>query len=122
MQRVMQDNVIENKANGGDASMILYTKVNLNEDDLSEEAKKQFSIHTEILSAYQLNTRAILANNRLSSTGRHLYCVTLEKNYSICKNVLNYAATHPELDITTQILRPPLILCGLPRTGTTFSI
>jgi hypothetical protein len=43
----------------------------------------------------------------------------LENDYSIYKNVLNYVAANPELKITTQSIRPPLIVCGLARTGTT---
>jgi hypothetical protein len=109
----------KHQANSVGASIVLRMEVNLKEDDLSEQAKKQFSDHTETLCAYQLNARIILANNRLSPIGRHLYCLTLEKNYSIFKNVLNYVAAHRELKITTQSIRPPLIVCGLARTGTT---
>ena len=101
------------------ASVALRTEVDLNEDDLIEQAKKQFGYHTDILCAYQLNARVILANSRLSAIGRHLYCLTLEKNYSICKNFLNYVAANPELKITTQSIVRPLIVCGLPRTGST---
>ncbi|CAF1145456.1 unnamed protein product [Adineta steineri] len=119
MEGAAQDNMAKQVARTVDTSIVLRTEINLNEDNLSEEAKKQFSDHSEILCAYRLNARVILANNRLSPTGRHLYCLMLETNYSNCKNVLNYVASHPELKITTQSIRPPLILCGLGRTGTT---
>lgn len=108
---------LENTVRG--VSMALRTEIDLNEDDLIEQAKKLFGYHTEILCAYQLNARAILANDRLSAIGRHLYCLRLEKNYSICKNVLNYVAANPELKITTQSIVRPLIVCGLARTGST---
>ncbi|CAF1125616.1 unnamed protein product [Adineta steineri] len=119
MEGAAQDNMSKQVAKTVDTSIVLRTEINLNEDNLSEEAKKQFSDHSEILCAYQLNAHVILANNRLSPIGRHLYCLTLERNYSNYKNVLNYVANHPELKITTQSLQPPLILCGLARTGTT---
>ncbi len=115
----MQGNMSKQQATSADPSIGIRIEVNLNEDDLSEQAKKQFSDHTEILCAHQLNARIILANNRLSPIGRHLYCLTLEKNYSICKNVFNYVATHPKPNITKQTIRPPLIICDLARTGTT---
>jgi hypothetical protein len=49
-----------------------------------------------------------------------LLCLTLERNYTAYKNVLNHVALHPQLTTTrANVRRPPPILCGLPRTGTT---
>ena len=101
------------------ASTVLRTTVNLCDDDLSDEAKKRFPYHTEILRAYQLNERNLLSNDRLSPVGRHLVCLTLDTYYAKCKNVLNYVAAHPAQKCSTDSMRAPLIICGLPRTGTT---
>ena len=97
----------------------LRTNVVLSEDDLYEEAKTQFSYHTAILNVMHLNARSVLGGNHLSPIGRHLYCITLEKNYANCKRVLNYIATHPELKMNAKPMPPPLVIIGLPRTGST---
>ena len=101
------------------ASSVLRTDVTICEDELSEQAKEQFDYHSEILRAFQLLARNILANDRLSPVGRHLFCMTLEKDYANCKSVLNYAAAHSELKVTAQPMPPPLVVCGLSRTGST---
>ena len=119
MKKSTQDNISNAYNTSPDGSIALRTDVNLCEDDISEEAKEQFSNHTEILRVNQFTANSILSNERLTHIGRHLFCVTLEKNYTDYKNVLNYVAAHPELKIATQSIRAPLILCGLPRTGTT---
>ena len=98
----------------------LRTNVVLSEDDLCEEAKAQFSYHTEILNAMQLNARSVLAGNHLSPIGHHLFCITLEEQYATCKRVLNYIATHPELKTNAKPIPRPLVITGLPRTGTAF--
>jgi hypothetical protein len=109
----------EDTGNSGD-SLVLRTDIVLSEDDLSEEAKAQFSYHTEILNAFQLSARNILANNRLSPIGRHLICTTLEQDYMNCKRVLNYVATNPEVKMKSKhLIPPPLVLCGMPRSGST---
>jgi hypothetical protein len=109
----------EDTSNSGDFH-VLRTDIVLSDDDLSEEAKAQFSYHTEILNAFQLNARNILANNRISPIGRHLICTTLEQDYMNCKRVLNYVATHPEVKMKSKyLIPPPLVLCGMPRSGST---
>ena len=119
----MTDAIEEGKPTGlasnADALPTLRTDVNFSDDDLSEQAKQQFRSHIEALRAQQLNTRSMLANDRLSPVGRHLLCLTLEKDYTNYKNVLNYVAAHPDIRTTAQLKRDPLVLCGLPRTGTT---
>ncbi|CAF1348971.1 unnamed protein product, partial [Adineta ricciae] len=101
------------------SQLVFRADINFSDDDLSEEAKAQFTYHNEVLSVFQLNARIVLSNDRLSPTGRHLFCTKLEKEYKNYKSVLNYVAMHPENKIKTQAIHSPLILCGLPRTGTT---
>jgi hypothetical protein len=98
---------------------VFRTAVILCGDDLIEEAKAQFGYYPEILNAFQLNARNIIVNNRLSSIGRHLFCTRLEQNYAMWKHVLNYEADRLKQQIASSSMAPPLILCGLPRTGTT---
>ena len=117
-QAVSKDTSTEQESHAN-VSIVLRTTVNLCDDDLSEEAKRQFPYHKEILQAYQMNERNSLSNDRLSPVGRHLVCLTLETYYAKCKNVLNYVATHPEQKSSTDLIHAPIIICGLPRTGTT---
>jgi len=79
----------------------------------------QFPFHNEILNTFLLNARNVLTNDRLSPVGRHLFCMRLEQNYANCKRVLNYEATQLERKTMEKSMPPPLVLCGLPRTGTT---
>jgi hypothetical protein len=102
MKKATQGNVSDEYNTDPDASIALRTDVNLCEDDISEQANEQFSNHTEILRVNQFTANSVLANDRLTNIGRHLFCVTLEKNYTDYKNVLNYVAAHPELKIATQ--------------------
>ena len=98
---------------------ILHMTVTLSDDDLGEEAKAQFTFHTDILHAFQLTARIVLANDRLTPIGRHLFCASVEQNYRNCKNVLNYVASHPELCKMTHPMPPVFVLCGAHRTGST---
>lgn len=98
---------------------MLRTEVNLTDDDLGEEAKKQFKNHTVVQRTLELNARCVFANDQLSPIGRHLVCLTLENNYSNYKKVLNYVASRPELIKPTNPIPHPIFLCGLPRSGTT---
>ncbi|CAF1207130.1 unnamed protein product [Adineta steineri] len=108
----------EHKSNNDD-SAVLLREPTLCENDLSEQAKKQFNIYSEIRRKYQSNIRNILGDNRLSPIGRHLFCVITDQSHKNCINVLNYVAAHPEVKTTAQCIRPPLVICGLPRSGTT---
>jgi hypothetical protein len=91
----------------------------LTEDDLSDEAKRQFPFHKEILESINYCGRSILANNHLSSGERHIICSLLMRGHKNVKNVLNYCATEP-LETKEKINKIPMIvICGLSRTGTT---
>ena len=109
---------MENSKNAA-AHPILRTNVTLSDDDLSEEAKTQFRFHTEILRAFQMTARIVLTNDRLTPIGRHLFCTSVEQNYTNCKSVLNYVAAHPELQRIAHRMPPLFVLCGAARTGTT---
>ena len=110
---------IKSDDNTGDHPALLDDII-LNEDDLTEEAKNQFGYHTEILDAFQRNRRAILENDQLSPEGRDMIFTILDKSYTIAKRVLNYAAANTELINASLPSFGPLIMCGFPRTGSTF--
>ena len=97
----------------------LIADIILHEDDLSEEAKSQFDYHTKILEMFEQNRHHVLANNQISPTGRHMILGVFEKKHEDCKRVLNYAAAHRELLNGSVSSFGPLIICGLPRTGST---
>jgi hypothetical protein len=108
--------MITNKNNDG--SELLHD-FHLNEDDLSDEAKRLFPFHTDILQSLNNCGRSILTNNLLSSGGKHMICSRLMRSHNNVKNVLNYLATEP-LETKQKISEVPMIvICGLPRTGTT---
>ena len=120
MEETTPDSTSIKRSSNDNASTVLREEVNLSEDDLTDAAKQKFPIHIEILRTYQLTARCIFANKRLSSIGRDLFYQTLVKDYTTYKNVLNYVAVHPNLERSTGSMPPPLIICSLPRTGTTF--
>ncbi|CAF3826352.1 unnamed protein product [Rotaria sp. Silwood1] len=91
----------------------------LTEDDLSNEAQRLFPFHTEILESLNSCGHSVLTNNLLSSGGKHIICSKLVRSHNNVKNVLNYLATKP-LETKEKISDVPMIvICGLPRTGTT---
>jgi hypothetical protein len=57
---------------------VLRTNVTLCDDDLSEEAKAQFGFHTEILRAFQLTARIVLANVRFVRAAPHWHHTPLQ--------------------------------------------
>lgn len=97
----------------------LMENVVFNDNDLTEQAKREFHFHDDIVKAFELNANIVLSNNRLSSIGRHLFCTALDQNYRNCTKVLNYVACHPEVRSNDNALPPILILCGAARTGST---
>ncbi|CAF3662899.1 unnamed protein product [Rotaria sp. Silwood1] len=100
-------------------TLVLRINVAFAEDDLSDEAKKQFDFHHEILRTFRFFAEHVLSNKQLSPVGRHLACTALEQNHINAKLVLNYVASHPEITSPMNALPHPLVLCGLPRSGTT---
>jgi hypothetical protein len=91
----------------------------LNENDLTEEAKRRFPYHTDILNAYEGYRRIILRNKNLSPMNRHLLFSDLSRFYTTCKQVLNYMAENNELLSRNLPTFGPVVICSLPRTGTT---
>ncbi|CAF1140637.1 unnamed protein product [Rotaria sp. Silwood1] len=98
---------------------VLLDDIVLYDYDLSEEAKNQFGFHKDILHAYNLDRLRIIQNHKLTPVGRHLLLLLLDGNYKNCKKVLNYAAANKEVFQKSMPNRGPLIICGLPRTGST---
>jgi hypothetical protein len=97
----------------------LLNDVSLQKDDLTEEAKSQFSYHTDISHAFELCRRSVLDNELLSPIGRHLLFSEINQLYIKSKQVLNYMAAHDELLHNSLPKFGPLIVCSLPRTGST---
>ena len=106
--------------NNATASIVLRTDVILSDDDFTEEAKVRFNYFSEIMNNCRLAARCILKNERLTPIGRHLFCTRLEQNFDKCKRVLNYEANRLKNQSAPPIPIRPLLVCGLPRTGTTF--
>ncbi|CAF2643266.1 unnamed protein product [Rotaria sp. Silwood2] len=100
-------------------SIVLLNDIILHDDDLSDEAKSQFSFHKDILHAYNLDRLRIIQNHKLTPVGRHLLLFLLDSNHKNCNKVLNYAAANKEVLQKNMPNRGPLIICGLPRTGST---
>lgn len=97
----------------------LIDDITFDENNLSEEAKRRFDYHTNILETFQQNHRHVLANNQISSIGRYLVLIHLKRMYEIFKRVLNYGANHSEILSENLPNVGPVIICGLPRTGST---
>jgi hypothetical protein len=97
----------------------LLDDIILHEDDLTEEAKNQFDYHTKILDTFKQHRRHVLENDQLSPLGRHLIFSGLERSYTHCKQVLNYAAANSEVINSSLPSFGPLIICGFARTGST---
>lgn len=97
----------------------LADNITLHEEDLTEEAKREFGYHTKILDVFEQNRRIVLENDQISSLGRHLALKRLEQAHRTFKQVLNYAAANHELLSSSLPSFGPLIICGLPRTGST---
>jgi hypothetical protein len=97
----------------------LIDDIILHEDDLSEEAKSQFDYHTKILDIFKQHRSHVLKNDKIAPIGRHLILSRLAKTYNDFKRVLNYAAANRELLSDSLPSFGPLIICGLPRTGST---
>ena len=97
----------------------LIDDIILHEADLTEEAKRQFNYHTKILDIFQQNRRHVLINDKIAPIGRHMILSRLAKTYNDCKRVHNYAAANLEFLRDSLPSFGPLIICGLPRTGST---
>lgn len=97
----------------------LMNDIDLQDDDLTDETKSIFTYHTNVLRNFQLYRRSILSNDLLTSAGRRLLFFRIDRLFKQSKQVFNYMAAHPEY--LNRNLPPigPLIICGLPRTGST---
>jgi hypothetical protein len=91
----------------------------LNENDLTEEAKTRFTYHTDILNAFEAYRQRILYDGTLTSMARHKHFYALSSYYAHAKQVLNYMAANKELLSHSLPIVGPVVICGLPRTGTT---
>lgn len=97
----------------------LLDDIVLQEDDLTEEAKNRFSYHHDIFCSLETYRCNILGNEHLTPVGRHLLLSRLDKLHTECKRVLNYMTENSELLDRSLPNNGPLIICGLPRTGST---
>jgi hypothetical protein len=90
-----------------------------NENDLTEEAKRRFIYHTDILNAFEAYRQRILHDETLPPMARHKLLSALGSYYTNSKQVLNYMAANNELLSRSLPIVGPVVICGLPRTGTT---
>ncbi|CAF1348991.1 unnamed protein product [Adineta ricciae] len=97
----------------------LLDDITLNENDLTEEAKALFTYHTDILNAFEGYRLRILQDKNLSSRSRHRLFSMLNINHINSKQVLNYMAENKELISRNLPLIGPVVICGLPRSGST---
>ena len=97
----------------------LLEDITLTDGELTEEAKNQFSFFKDILHAQNLNRLRIIQNHLLTPMGRHLLLSWLNTNHKNCSKVLNYVAADTEILQQSMPSTGPLIICGLPRTGST---
>ncbi|CAF1096271.1 unnamed protein product [Rotaria sordida] len=91
----------------------------LHKDDLTEQAKNQFSYHNDIFRTLESYRQSILRNVYITDVGRNFSLSELHTLYTDCKRVLNYAAEHNEVFNQNLSHVGPLLICGLARTGTT---
>ncbi|CAF2627771.1 unnamed protein product [Rotaria sp. Silwood2] len=98
----------------------LLSDIILHENDLTEQAKNQFSYHDKIWRGFESYRQSILRNQYLTPVGRHLALYEIDKLHTDCKHVLNYAADNIQLLHHNLPSTGPLVICGLPRTGSTF--
>ncbi|CAF1402865.1 unnamed protein product [Rotaria sp. Silwood1] len=97
----------------------LLCDIILHENDLTEQAKNQFSFHDKIWRGFESYRQSILRSQYLTPIGRHLALCEINKLHTDCKHVLNYAADNIQLLHDNFPSIGPLIICGLPRTGST---
>jgi hypothetical protein len=97
----------------------LLDDITLHEDDLTQEAKSRFNYHTDILNSFETYRHMVLGDKHFSRAGRHLLLSYIGKLHSECKRVLNYMAENSELLSRNLPVFGPVVICGLPRTGTT---
>ena len=97
----------------------LLEDITLTDDELTEEAKNQFGFYKDILHAQNLNRLRIIQNHLLTPVGRHMLLSLLNTNHENWRKVLNYVAANKEILRQSMPSTGPLIICGLPRTGST---
>jgi hypothetical protein len=97
----------------------LLQDIILHENDLTEEAKSRFSYHGEVLHGFDLYRRSVVRNNHLTPVGQHLLFCSLHQMHTLFKQVLNYVTENNEILNCSLPKMGPLVICGLPRTGTT---
>lgn len=97
----------------------LLEDICLHENDLTEQTKDRFGWHSDILHAFELQRRMIVGSTQITPVGRHLLLSLIDKLHTESKQVLNYGATNDACFQRDLPIRGPLILCGLPRTGST---
>ena len=91
----------------------------LHEDDLTSEAKQYFGYHTDVLHVFESYRQSVLRNEFVTPTGQSFFLSVFHNCHTNFKRVLNYAVEHNKfLDQSLPTLGP-LVICSLPRTGTT---
>ncbi|CAF3725699.1 unnamed protein product [Rotaria sp. Silwood1] len=98
---------------------MLLNDFHLSADDLSDEAKQRFSFYIDIQNSLDFFGHTVLKNESLTAGGRHILCSRIVQSYRTVKNILNYLATVPSQSKEEVNYVPMVVICGLPRTGTT---
>ena len=91
----------------------------LHENDLTEESKKHFGFHSDVLRVLEAYRQSILGNEHITHGGRHFFLSELHSLHTNFKHVLNYAAEHNRFLDQNLPSTGPLVIGGLLRTGTT---
>lgn len=104
------------------------TKITLNitancdtdeEINLTERAKDLFGFYKDILNGFESYRQCIRSQEGIIEAGRESALSQIDKLNKNCIQVLNYAAENEEILNRSLPSIGPVIICGLPRTGTT---
>ncbi|CAF3411529.1 unnamed protein product, partial [Rotaria sp. Silwood2] len=86
---------------------------------LSEQAKYEFNFYNDILHSFETYRQYILHHESITEHGRYLALAEINRSHINCKKVLNYVAENKSILSQSLPTKGPLVICGLPRTGTT---
>ncbi|CAF4174179.1 unnamed protein product [Rotaria sp. Silwood2] len=98
---------------------MLLDNFHLSTDDLSDEAKQRFPFYIDIQNSLDFFGHTVLKNQSITAGGRHILCTRIIQNYTTVKSILNYLAKISSQSNEKVSDVPMVVICGLPRTGTT---
>ncbi|CAF1081581.1 unnamed protein product, partial [Didymodactylos carnosus] len=95
---------------------VLTTDVEFVQDDYD---RKLYEYHSDVVDTYESRKLSILKNPSLSSLGRHMLLNNLLFYYNEYRKIIRYMGGENKSLIQCQQIEKPLIICCLPRTGST---